>query len=133
MAAGRPRTFWRGQRGCTPCTPDGVRPWPWRRRRTRRVAWSHRSVCSASLVKRTTRVRHRLLYTMRTLLSALLHVAANELLGVVLQHRVDFVQEIVDIFLQFLAALGRRRDLFVNDFLTLLGSRLLFAFSFSHH
>src|SRR3954447_21827948 len=67
-----------------------------------------------------------------SLLPALLHVGANELLGVVLEDGVDFIEEVVDVFLQLLAAIRGCRDLFVGDFLALLGSRLLFAFPFSH-
>src|SRR4051794_24303261 len=67
-----------------------------------------------------------------SLLPTLLHVGANELLGVVLEDGVDFIEEVVDVFLQLLAAIRGCRHLFVGDFLALFGSRLLFAFPFSH-
>src|SRR5262249_13851332 len=68
----------------------------------------------------------------RRSLTALLHVRSNELLGVVLEHRVDFVQEIVDVFLQLLAALGRRGHLLDGFFLALLGRRFLLPLSLRH-
>src|SRR4051794_16004393 len=43
----------------------------------------------------------------RSLLATLLDVAADELLGVLLEHRVDLVQQVVDVFGQFSLALSR--------------------------
>src|SRR3712207_8146332 len=43
------------------------------------------------------------------LLAALLHISTNELLGVLLEHRVDLVQQIVDVLGQLLDALGDLR------------------------
>src|SRR4029079_17241681 len=42
------------------------------------------------------------------LLAALLDVVPDELLGVLLEHRVDLVEEVVELFLDLLALLGRR-------------------------
>src|SRR5690242_15809633 len=77
-------------------------------------------------------LRHVKLHKTRALLSAFLYVASDELLSVVLEHRVDFVQQIVDVFLQLLAALARRGELFFDDFFALLGRRFLFALSLRH-
>src|ERR1039458_9913485 len=45
-------------------------------------------------------------------LTTLLHVVADEFLGVVLEDLVDLVEEVVDLGLETLAPLGRRRCLF---------------------
>src|SRR3954466_12979006 len=67
----------------------------------------------------------------RKSLAAFLYVAFHELLGVRLEHGVDLVQEVVELFLQFLALLGRRRHL--GGLLdALLGRRLLLALTLRH-
>src|SRR5688500_9957268 len=59
-----------------------------------------------------------------SLLATLLDIAAHELLGIHLEHLVDFVQEVVEFRLQLLARVGGRgRGLF--DGLFLAGRALL--------
>src|SRR5579872_140649 len=63
-------------------------------------------------------------------LASLLDVVADELLGVVLEHLVDLVEEVVDLGLQPFAALGRGGHLFFGDrLLPLRGASFLLTFS----
>jgi hypothetical protein len=65
-------------------------------------------------------------------LATLLHVVANELLGVVLEHFVDLVEKVVDLGFQTLAALGGSGGLLLlHDTLATLGRPALLL-SFSH-
>src|SRR5436190_13880861 len=64
-------------------------------------------------------------------LSALLDVRLHELLGVALEHLVDFVQQIVELGLDLLAALRCCRRLFDN-LVVLLRCRLLLLLSLCH-
>src|SRR5437867_606500 len=64
------------------------------------------------------------------LLTALLHIGANELLGVLFELRVDLVEEIVDIF-DGLAGVGRRRR-GLNLFARLSASPALLDLIFGH-
>src|SRR6266516_4380909 len=64
-------------------------------------------------------------------LTAFLHIALYKLLRVRLEHGVDLVEEVVELFLQLLALLGRRGDV---DFFCdpLLGRRSLFPLTLWH-
>src|SRR5579864_978120 len=65
-------------------------------------------------------------------LTALLDVAADELLRVLLEDLVDLVQKIVELGLELLALLARRRDLVDRVFFCSAGGLLLDLFSFWH-
>src|SRR5262249_4795830 len=59
------------------------------------------------------------------LLAALLHVSADEFFGVLLEHGVDLVKQVVDILAQLLDPLGDLRvDLGCDDVLFLVAPRL---------
>src|SRR5690606_11956814 len=66
-----------------------------------------------------------------SLLAALLDVALDELLGVLLEHLVDLVEQVVELGLQLLTALGGRGDLHLG-LGVLLGSGTLLALLFGH-
>src|SRR5439155_17547912 len=66
------------------------------------------------------------------LLAALLDVGPHEVLGVVLEHLVDLVQQIVQLRLQLLALLRRGRGGLLDDLLFPGGRRLLLLLSLCH-
>src|SRR4051794_37931244 len=105
MGADRRRTWPGDWPGCTPCSPDAAHPGPGGRRRSPRAASRRRSVYKASLGDRTYRVRRLSACTKLRSLTALLHVITNELLCIIFEHGVDFIEQVVDVFLELLAAL----------------------------
>src|SRR3954464_7258108 len=67
----------------------------------------------------------------RASLAALLHVPAHELLGVLLEDLIDFVEQLVELGLDLLALLARRAGLF-DDLIGLRRGLALLLFSLSH-
>src|SRR5688500_19073079 len=67
------------------------------------------------------------------LLTTLLHVRANEVLGILFQDLVDFVQKIVELGLQLVALAGRLDGVVLDDLLRPLWCCLLLLLSLCHY
>src|SRR5919108_199426 len=66
------------------------------------------------------------------LLADFLHIAAHEVLRVALEHLVDFVQQVVQLFLQLLALVGGRRGGLLDRLVGSGGRRLLLQLTLCH-